>query len=116
MNSKLCPQSPSGREVDFQRHVAPYLGEIEMNETVYLIWEASGENTLEDYIEMDNGWVRLAQDLGVSMKEIENDVDRNALHQRVAKEVLRQLLEGIAYCHSLGLIHRDIKVRMEISQ
>jgi serine/threonine protein kinase len=87
-----------------------------MNETVYLIWEASGENTLEDYIEMDNGWVRLAQDLGVSMKEIENDVDRNALHQRVAKEVLRQLLEGIAYCHSLGLIHRDIKVRMETSQ
>lgn len=112
INSKLC--NKSHQDAVCHQHIAPYLGEIKINQTLYLIWQSSGEYTLEDYIEMDDGWVQLAYDLGIPLDDDDDESSRSALHQRFAKEVLRQLLEGIAYCHSLGVIHRDIKVRMEI--
>ena len=118
-----------------RQHLAPYVGECKVNDTTYLVWEASGgEYTLEDYIEMDDGWVQLAVDLGLSSRSLlqgEEDKEeleanhessrilctrqqRQHLHSELAAEVLRQILKGLAYCHSCGIVHRDIKVKYGI--
>lgn len=123
INSKLC-LSHNTSAVDAtsscgRKHIAPYLGEVELDDTKYLIWEASGEYTLEDYVEMSEGWIQLAMDLGILLddKFVGNNESntetisnqREQLHNQLAAEVLRQLLAALAYCHSRGICHRDIK-------
>ncbi|KAL9189274.1 hypothetical protein ACHAXT_011764 [Thalassiosira profunda] len=111
VNSRLCPaqnDTVTGYAPG-RRHVAPYLGELELNGTAYLVWEASGEYTLEDYIEMDEGWVQLAADLGLGSAGDGGENERQELHNALAAEVLRQILEGLAFCHSCGIVHRDVK-------
>ena len=118
VNSKLCPPTKDDTNIQQQcnQHVAPYIGEFIVNGTTYLLWEESGTYTLEDYIEMDNGWVQLAHDLDfISDTTIEDDEStttmsesekKEQLHNKLAAELLRQILEGIAYCHSNGIVHR----------
>jgi serine/threonine protein kinase len=112
------------------QHIAPYLGETIINGTTYLLWNASGQYTLEDYIHMKDGWYHLAMDLNCSTiinDDDDNDIDDiidekstnnnyrqrrrhcQLLREQLALVILRQLLLGIAYIHSHGIIHRDIK-------
>jgi serine/threonine protein kinase len=135
VNSKLCNHhhhrsttTATSNNIMLQ-HVAPYLGETIINGTTYLLWNASGQYTLEDYIHMKDGWHHLAMDLNCSTiidedhintidekKEDDTNNDRQHRHharqrlrEQLAVVILRQLLAGIAYIHSHGIIHRDIK-------
>ena len=70
--SSTTNQNENSNTYSYAQHVAPYLGECTVNSTTYLIWEASGEYTLEDYIEMEDGWVQLAIDLGMDTDPMDN--------------------------------------------
>ena len=116
VNSKLCHlmNDADSTQQQCNQHVAPYIGEHIVNGTTYLLWEESGTYTLEDYIEMDNGWAQLAHDLDlISDTTIEVDEStsekKEQLHNKLAAELLRQILEGIAYCHSNGIVHRKVR-------
>jgi len=123
VNSKLCPNlsdDTDSTQLHCNQHVAPYLGQYVVNGTIHLLWEESGTYTLEDYIEMDNGWVQLAHDLDL-ISDTDEDDDKSSttmsesekkeqLHNKLAAEILRQILEGIAYCHSNGIVHRKVRV------
>lgn len=106
------------------KHLAPYVGECKVNDTTYLVWEASGEeNMLEDYIDMDNGWVQLAKDLELGSsndfvvdeerKETISKQQRQNLHSELAAEVLPQIRRGwhiVIHAELFIGIERDIKV------
>lgn len=37
-------------------------------------------------------------------------LQRGSYSEETARECFRQLLEGVKYCHSLGVVHRDLKL------
>lgn len=37
-------------------------------------------------------------------------LQRGSYSEETARECFRQLLEGVRYCHSLGVVHRDLKL------
>ena len=85
-------------------YIAPYLGECTLqNGDRHLIWREAGSYTLEECLGDDNAyrWEGLADALGVA----DGEKDRHAL----PRELLRQILSALSYCHSKGIVHRDVK-------
>lgn len=39
-------------------------------------------------------------------------MDRETFSEKEAADTIRPIIDAINYCHSLGIIHRDIKVRL----
>ena len=97
LNQRLC-QNENGRHV-----VAPCLGECVMEGARYLVWKASGHETLEDGLQLRDYETRMSH-LATALQVSPSD-NRHA----VARELLQQLLASVSYCHSLGIVHRDIK-------
>lgn len=38
-------------------------------------------------------------------------VEKEHYSEKEAADTIRPIVDGIKYCHSLGIVHRDIKVR-----
>jgi serine/threonine protein kinase len=103
INHRLC------LEKSHSRHVAPYMGHVTIKDeedgTNYLVWKASGNLTLQDFIRdskpqhTKSSMANLAIMLGLT------STDPHA----IGREVLHQLLTALSYCHALGIVHRDIK-------
>lgn len=39
----------------------------------------------------------------------------NGVDKVAVMEIFRQLVEGVRYIHSQGLLHRDLKVKLEVT-
>eukprot|EP00798_Chlamydomonas_sp_ICE-L_P009914 gene9914-7782_t len=92
------------RKTAAAKHCASYLGNSsvmegetsELDEGLHLVWEYEGDKTLAHYLKTKDPLGSLAADM---------EVDRWAVPAMVAK----QLFEGLAAFHSVGLVHRDVK-------
>lgn len=99
INSRLCLESKTQCP-----YVAPYLGECTLpNGERHLIWKEAGTWTLEEcFDDKEDGLQRLASALDLPPP---SNTDKHTL----AREVLRQILVALSFCHSLGICHRDLK-------
>jgi len=86
------------------RSIAPFLGSFERNNSPVLCWAFKGEATLASLLEQRDPVSALEDALGLasagSLAERTN---------RVAKNVMRQLLRCVADLHAEGIVHRDLK-------
>jgi len=88
-------------------NIAAYLGEQTINQTRYLLFQPAGMQTLQSYIDRGHsGLQALSIDLLGGSTDVAHD---KSDHHKLARELLKQMLQGIAYCHGHGVVHRDIK-------
>mmetsp|Transcript_142162 Transcript_142162/g.250773 ORF Transcript_142162/g.250773 Transcript_142162/m.250773 type:complete len:478 (-) Transcript_142162:423-1856(-) len=78
-------------------HLAPFLGQMAMGGSDYLLWHACGRWTLDMYLgNAATGHKLLARALACRESE-------------VPMRVLRDVLTALAHIHTCGIVHRDIK-------
>jgi len=80
-----------------EAYVAPFLGSCVKDSCRYLVWRASGEETLDDFLV--GGGERLPE-LAAALGCAESDLARTVLHN---------VLRGLTHVHACGIAHRDIK-------
>ena len=73
-------------------NVVQLLDVIHADQKLYLVFE---------YLDMD---------LKKHMDDFESNNEHPGLPEKLSKSYLRQLLDGIAYCHDHRVLHRDLKV------
>jgi serine/threonine protein kinase len=65
---------------------------------------------LRDVVHDEKQLVLAFEYLDQDLKQFMSSLDAKAkLHPMITKSLLRQILEGIAFCHSQRVLHRDLK-------
>jgi serine/threonine protein kinase len=66
--------------------------------------------TLDFYQDENNTWVVLEFIEGKDLFTFMNERSFAALDEKMVRHIMNQLLAAIAYCHSVGVVHLDIKL------
>ena len=108
LDAKLCEAMPNSI------HLAPFLGISSIAGSLNLVWRRCDGNprTLSAYLGQKPKLLGLATALGVGGGGGGGGDSRQAsptLSRRLARRVLRELLEALAGPHAQGVVHRDVK-------
>ena len=93
---------------------AAYLGNFTVRETnagfingeEFIVWKYESDSTLEDYLDDPSYPDKLETVLYGRVRDEDDEATRL---RRVARDVIRQVLNALAKFHAVGLVHRDIK-------
>eukprot|EP00547_Thalassionema_nitzschioides_P006052 CAMPEP_0194206988 /NCGR_PEP_ID=MMETSP0156-20130528/5875_1 /TAXON_ID=33649 /ORGANISM="Thalassionema nitzschioides, Strain L26-B" /LENGTH=482 /DNA_ID=CAMNT_0038933657 /DNA_START=71 /DNA_END=1515 /DNA_ORIENTATION=- len=105
-------------------YIAPYVGDCLSKEKGgsssscfrQLVWEKSGDMTLDECLDRrnENDDTTVVQRLKTTLLRNRNNEEISesgvgSSPHTLAREMLRQMLTALSYCHSKGIVHRDIK-------
>ena len=64
---------------------------------------------LEEIYEDSNNFYMVLE-LMTGGELFERNVEKDHYSEKEAADTIRQLVDGLRYCHKMGIVHRDLKV------